>query len=62
MSLRPGADLGILDVRLLPQLRNDVGVEDDQADLKFDVTEFDIHARDLEDVVGKFGELLHQRE
>jgi hypothetical protein len=29
---------------------------------KCDVTEFDIHARDLEDVVGKFGELLHQRE
>jgi len=27
---------------------------------KIDVTEFDIHARNLEDVIGKFGKLLQR--
>ena len=49
-------------MRLLAQLRNDIGIEDYHADSKLDVTEFDIHARNLEDVIGKFGKLLHQRE
>lgn len=38
-------------VRLLPQLRDDVGVEHDHADSKLDVTEFDAHPRDLDDLV-----------
>ena len=62
VGLRPGADLGILVVRLLPQLRDDVGVQDDHVESELDVTEFDIHARDLMDLVGHFRKLLHQRE
>ena len=38
-----------------------MAVEDDPAGSKLDVTEFDIHARNLEDVIGKFGKLLQRQ-